>query len=111
MSEVVIDVEQREHERFKVEFPLTYKLGKILLTGSTVDACNQGIRIESYVSPKKAPKVFKMLYKNPRYKLEIEYVYEGKSYVRDAEVRHFEVAYSGSGSYRFTIGFFIPRIE
>jgi hypothetical protein len=101
----------RRYERSWIEFPVVYTIGKITLTGSTVNACNEGIMVESYLSSKTAFKVFRILNKNPGYRLEMEYTYEGNTFLRDAEIRHFHVDFSGGEPYRITLGFWIPKLE
>lgn len=103
--------EQRKYERSWVEFPVIYKIGRNTLTGSTVNACNEGILVESYLSSKTALRIFKILNKKSVYRLELEYTYEGNTYLRDAEIKHFHLDFSGSEPYRFTVGFCIPKIE
>jgi len=103
--------EQRKHERSWVEFPVVYRIGGNLITGSTVNVCNEGMLVESYLSSKTALRVFKILNKKPGYRLELEYTFERNTYRRNAEIRHFHADFSGSEPYRFTVGFWVPRIE
>jgi hypothetical protein len=111
MAEDRNDTEQRKHERLWVEFPVVYKIGRHTLTGSTVNASNEGILVESYLSSKTAFKIFKILNKKPAYHLTAEYTVGEKTYRRDAVVKHFHADFSGAQPYRFTVGLWIPRIE
>ena len=110
MAEERMGTEQRQYERVEVEFPVVYNIGKNTVTGSTLNACNEGILVESYLSSKTALKIFKTLNKNPEYWLEVEYTYEGNTYRRNAQIRHFHSDFSGYEPYRFRVGFYIPKI-
>lgn len=111
MTEGERDLEQRKHERIWVEFPVVYEIGGHTITGSTVNVSREGMLVESYLSSKTAFKVFKILNRKPNYRLEMEYTYEGKTYRRDAEIKHFHADFSGTEPYRFTVGFHVPKIE
>ena len=106
-----LKVEQREFERLWVEFPVVYRVGWHTVTGSTVNASSQGLMVESYLSSKSASKVFNTLNKKTGYRVEVEYTYQGKTYRRNAEIKHFHLDFAGSQPYRFTVGFWIPRRE
>ena len=106
-----LKIEQREQERTWVEFPVTYKIGRCKITGSTVNACSQGMMVESYLSSRSAARVFKILRKKPNYHLKLNYEYKGSSHQRPAEVKHFHFDFSGSEPYRFTAGFRMRSIE
>jgi len=109
MAEESMGTERRKHERFGVEFPLSYKIGRRTLIGSTVNACNEGMMVESYLSSRAALKVLRILEKIPNYRLEVEFSYEGNTDLRDVEIKHFHLEFSGSEAYRFTVGFWLPR--
>jgi hypothetical protein len=111
MSEKESREEKRRFERLLADLPVIYKIGRHTLTGTTVNVSNEGLFVESSLSAKTASNVFKTLCKNPKYRLEMEYSYQGRAYVRDAEVKHFHMDSSGSGPYRLKIGFWIPRME
>ena len=111
MREKELPEEKRRFERLDVDLPVIYKIGRYTLTGTTVNVSNEGLFVESSLSAKTASRVFKILYKNPKYRLEMEYSYQDRAYVRDAEVKHFHMDSSGSGPYRLKIGFWIPPME
>lgn len=111
MGEEGLVTERRKHERFPVEFPLSYKIGGKTLGGSTVNVCNEGILVESFLSSKTALKVFKTLEKNPNHRLEVEFTYDGNTDLRDVEIKHFHLDFSGSEAYRLTVGFHLPRAK
>ncbi len=104
-----VAADQREHERVYVEFPVVYTIGRNTLTGSTVNASNEGMMVESYVSSRTALRVFKILCKKPGFHLIVEYTYKENTYLRASEIRHFHLDYSGSEPYRLTVGFWIPK--
>jgi hypothetical protein len=54
MVEEDTGTEQRTTERFWVELPVLYKIGRNTVTGSTVNVCNEGMLVESYLSSKTA---------------------------------------------------------
>lgn len=111
MSDKKPSEEKRQYERLQVDFPVVYKVGSNTLTGTTVNVSNQGILVESSLSAKTASVVFKILNRKPEYRLEVEYSYRGRTFLRDAQVKHFHIDSSGSGPYRLRIGFWIPKIE
>ncbi|NIQ39314.1 MAG: hypothetical protein GTN81_12080 [Proteobacteria bacterium] len=102
-------IERRKQRRFPVELPLSYKIGKKTFIGSTVNACDEGIMVESYLSPKGALSVFKILEKSPDYRMGVTFSYEGNIDRRDAEIKHFHLDSVGNEAYRFTVGFWLPK--
>jgi hypothetical protein len=104
-------VRPRKYERVPAEWPVSYKIGKNAVTGSTVNVCKEGMMVRSYLYSKKAIKVFKALNKEPGCRLEVEYTCEGNTYCRDARIMHFHFDFSGGNPYQATIGFWIPKIE
>jgi len=103
--------DRRRHERFCVEFPLTYRIGRRTLMGNAVNVCNEGIMVESYLSSRAALEVFKILKSKPNYRLGVEFSYEGNTDLRDVQVKHFHLDFSGSEAYRFTVGFWLSRVD
>jgi len=111
MADVMTDSEQRKAERLWIESPVVYRIGRNTLTGSMVNASNEGILAESCLSSRKAMRVFRILNRKPGYRLEVKYSLGPKTYLREAEIRHFHFDFSGRDPYRFTVGFWIPKIE
>jgi hypothetical protein len=101
--------ERRRHERFPVEFPLNYKIGRKTLMGNALNVCSEGILVESYLSSRAALEMIKLLKKRPHDRLGVEFTYEGNRDVRDVEIKHFHLHFSGSEAYRLTVGFWLPR--
>ena len=104
-------IERRKQQRLSVEFPLSYKIGRKTLIGCAVNASNQGMMIESFLSSRMALEMFKMLGKMPSYRLEVEFSYEGNIDLRDAVIKHFHFDFAGYEAYRFTIGFRLLEAE
>jgi len=111
MTEESRGIERRKHQRVGVELPLSYRIGRKTLVGSAVNACDEGMMVESYLSPKGALELFKILEKRPNYRLEVEFTYEGNTDLRDVEIKHFHLDFSGCEAYRFTVGFWLPKME
>ena len=104
-------LDQRKNRRFWIEFPVTYRIGGKQYTGRTINACNEGMMVESSLSLKAAYRVFKILTKGCNNHIDLEYVYKDKTRRRKAEIKHFHLDFSGTEPYRLTLGFFIPRID
>ena len=102
--------EQRRHERLRAEWPVVYKIGRNTHTGTTVNVSNEGILVESFLSSKAVSKILTILMRTPGYSLEVEYTCEGETYRRDAKLMHFHLDCSGREPYRFTVGFWIPKV-
>ena len=111
MAPDLMDTDRRKNERFSVEFPLTYRIGKKTLLGNTVNVCHEGILVESYLSSRTAFGVFNILKNAQNFRLGVEFTYEGKADLRDVEIKHFHLDYSGCEAYRFTVGFWLPRVR
>ena len=109
MAEESPSAEQRGYERFVVEVPVSFRIGGIDLSGTTVNASDEGMLVEFYLSSKAALTIFKTLNKKPNHRLEVEYLYEQERYVREAEITHFQLIFPGSEPYRFKVGFWIPK--
>ncbi len=103
--------ERRKQERVPVELPLSYTIGTKTLIGSTVNACDEGMMVESYLSSRMALKVFKILDKIPDYRMGVEFTYEGNTERRNVEIKHFHLDFSGSEAYRLTVGFWLPMTK
>ena len=103
-------LDQRKNRRFWIEFPVMYRIGGKRYTGSTINACNEGMMVESSLALKDVNKVFKILIKARHNHVDLEYIYKDKAWRRKAEIKHFHLDFSGTQSYRLTLGFFIPRM-
>jgi hypothetical protein len=77
--------------------------------GNAVNVCHEGLMVESFLCSGTALKVFKALKKQPSQRLEVEFTYSGDTDLRDVEVKHFHLDFSGAEAYRLTVGFYLPR--
>jgi hypothetical protein len=109
MAEESQTIERRKQVRFPAEFPLSYKIGRTTVGGNAVNVCHEGLMVESFLCSGTALKVFKALKKQPSQRLEVEFTYSGDTDLRDVEVKHFHLDFSGAEAYRLTVGFYLPR--
>jgi hypothetical protein len=103
--------ERRKHGRVSFELPVLYEIGKVDLTGTTANVCNEGMLVETHLPSRRALEVFETLFRNEKHRLGIRYIHKGKTYVRDAEIKHFHLSSSGGGRCRLLAGFWVPRIR
>ena len=101
--------DRRKHERIDVEFPLTYKIGRKTLMGNALNVCNEGIFVESFLSSRAALDLFRILKRKPHHRMDVEFTYEGNRDLRDVQIKHFHLDFSGREAYRFTVGFWLPK--
>jgi hypothetical protein len=101
--------ERRKYERFQVDFPMCFKIGRNNYTGRTVDACDEGLMIECLLSSKAALAVFKTLKEKQNPSLKVEFTFEEGTFLRDVEVRHFRFDFSGDDPYQFRAGLWFPK--
>jgi len=109
MAEDIIYLDERKSKRLFVKCPLDYEIGGIDLKGVTVNACSEGIMVESSLPLRTAFQIFMILDENPNYQTELEFALEGKTHVIEAEIRHFHLDFSGTKPYFFRVGFRFPR--
>lgn len=101
--------ERRRYKRVSVEFPVTYKIRGTTVLGRAVNACNEGMMVESYLALKTALQILEILKKKRRYQLRIEFTHK-RSYRTEGEIRHFHLDFSGIEPCRSLVGFCIPRM-
>jgi len=104
------DHERRKHKRVAVDFPVTYKIWGTTVRGRALNACNEGMMVESSLDLEMARKILEVIGKNGENRLEVEFTYR-KPYRAEAEIRHFRLAPSGPTRYRSEVGLFMPRIR
>jgi len=102
---------ERKYERVPVKFPVVYEIGGVTLTGTTVNVCNEGMMVESYVPSRRLTEVFEILTKNENCRLPVRCIHGGKTYLREAEVKHFHLHSSGTGPCRLMVGFLLPIVD
>lgn len=109
MATIDTNGERRKYKRVSIELPVTYKIRGTTVLGRTVNACNEGMMVESYVGLNTALQVLGILKKKRRYRLGIEFTHK-KTYRTEAEIRHFHLDFSGNEPCRSVVGFFVPKI-
>ena len=101
--------ERRKYKRVSVEVPVTYKIKGTTVLGRSVNACNEGMLVESYLALKTAFHILGILRKKGRHCLKLEFTHK-KTYRTEGEIRHFHLDFSGIEPCRSLVGFFIPKI-
>lgn len=101
--------ERRRYKRVAVEFPVTYKIRGSTILGRSVNACNEGMMVESNVALKTAFQILGILRRKRRPRLKIEFTHK-RTYRTEGEIRHFHLDFSGTEPCRSLVGFFIPKI-
>jgi len=109
MAVVDTSGERRKYKRVLIEFPVTYKIRGTTVMGRAMNACNEGMMVESYVGLKTAFQILGMLRKKRRHRLSVEFTHK-KTYRAEAEIRHFHLDFSGNERCRSVVGFFMPGI-
>jgi hypothetical protein len=102
--------ERRKYKRVPVEFPVTYKIRGTTILGRSVNACNEGLMVESNVALKTAFQILGILRKKRKSRLRLDFTHK-KPYRTEGEIRHFHLDYSGIEPCRSLVGFFIPSLE
>ena len=102
---------RRKYERVSVDFPVVYRIKNMNILGRAMNASNEGMMVESYLSLKTAEQILQFWDKNRGYKLNMRFTYRSKAYRPEAEIRHFHLDFLGKERCRYLAGFFIPKIE
>jgi len=102
--------DRRRYKRVAIEFPVICRIRGIAVLGWSVNACNQGILVESFLPLKTAIRILGILNRKQNHSLEMEFTYK-KTYRAEAEIRHFHLEFSGHKRCRSLIGLLMPRIE
>jgi hypothetical protein len=105
MGENIIDLDRRKYRRVPIECPVDYRIGAINLKGVTVNAGSEGIIVKSSVSLETAFEIFKTLDNEPNYHTDLEIDSEGRTYLIDAETKHFHLDSSDDKGYVLRVGF------
>ncbi|MBW2059226.1 MAG: hypothetical protein JRH07_11535 [Deltaproteobacteria bacterium] len=109
MTAVDASTERRRFKRVSIEFPVSYKIRGTTILGRAINACNQGMMVESYVGVKTALQILGMMKKKRRSRVGLEFTHK-KTYRTEAEIRHFHFDFSGSEPCRSVVGFYMPEI-
>jgi hypothetical protein len=101
--------ERRKYRRVSIDFPVSYKIHGTTVLGRAMDACNEGMKVESYIPLKTALRMLTTLRKKRKVRLHLEFTYK-RTYRTQGEIRHFHLDFSGNEPCRSVLGFFVPKI-
>jgi len=102
--------ERRKHKRVEINFPVTYKIRRTTVMGRAVNACNEGMLVESFLALRTAFQILGILTKKRKHRINVEFTFKKRTYRTEAEMRHFHLDFSGSEPCRSELGFHMPRI-
>ena len=106
----ILKEDRRRYTRVSVDFPVVYRIKTRNVLGRAMNACNEGMMIDAYLSLETAAQLLQSLAKNRRYKLPVRFTYKNKAYRSEAEIRHFHLDFLGNERCRNLAGFFIPKM-
>jgi hypothetical protein len=102
--------ERRRYKRISAGFPVSYRVKGTTIMGKAINACNEGILVESHLDLKTAFQIVGMLRKKRRQRFKIEFSHK-QTYKTEGEIRHFHLDFSGTEPCRSLAGFFVPKME
>ncbi len=103
--------DRRKYKRVAVDFPVVFKISRRSVLGKAVNACNEGMMVESNLPLETAVKILKTLAKKRDHRLDVRFTHNKKPYRPEAEIRHFHLDLFGNGMCRSVAGFFMPTIR
>jgi hypothetical protein len=103
--------ELRKFRRVSVDFPVTYRLKGRAYLGKAVDACNEGMMVESLLGLNQALRLFHLLAAKEEGKVELKFTTNDRAYRAEGEMKHFRLCFFGRQPFRAELGLFLPRIE
>ena len=102
--------DRRKHKRVPVDFPVVCRIRGTPVLGWSVNACNRGMLVTSYLPLKTAIRILGVLNRTRSYPVEVEFTHN-KSYRAEAEIKHFHIELSSEGRCRSFIGLFMSKVE
>ncbi len=102
---------RRKYKRVAVDFPVVFKINRRSVLGKALNACNEGMMVESNLPLETAVQILKTLAKKKSRKLDVRFTYNKKTYRPEAEIKHFHLDLFGNGMCRSVAGFFMPTIR
>jgi len=102
--------ERRRFKRVPVDFPAAFDVHGTPVPGWALNACNEGMMVESVMSLDMALHILYRLKKSGRDHLFLEFSHKG-THRTEAEIKHIHLQFLGGRLCRSQIGFFIPRIR
>ena len=106
----ILKEDRRRYTRVSVDFPVVYRIKTRNVLGRAMNACNEGMMIDAYLSLETAAQLLQSLAKNRRYKLPVRFTYKNKAYRSEAEIMHFHLDFIRNKQCRSVAGIFMPRI-
>ena len=105
-----ISDDRRKHKRVAVDTPVVCRIRETPVLGWSVNACNRGMMVRSYLPLKIAIRILGVLNKNRNYPVEVEFTHN-KNYRAEAEIKHFHLDISPGDRCLSSIGLHLSRIE
>jgi hypothetical protein len=106
-----MNTDRRRHKRVPVDFPVVCKFQGKTVLGQAVNACNEGILVESYVGLEPALHLLKNLANNGKQNVGLRFGYKMKAYRTSAELKHCRLHFLGTEVLRAELGFFVPKMQ
>jgi hypothetical protein len=111
MGRETMKLGRRKYRRVSTDFPVVYRIQGTRLLGKVVNACNEGMMVESYVGQRQALHILENLANNGERNVELKFTHKKKAYRIDGEMRHCHIHSFGSEPFRAQLGLFLPRID
>jgi len=102
--------ERRKYKRVLVDFPATYQVHGMPVSGRAFNACNRGMLIESLMSLDMAIHILYRLKKSGINHFVLGFTLK-ETYWAEAELRHFHLRFLGDRLCKSRLGFFISKIR
>jgi hypothetical protein len=102
--------DRRRHRRVPIDFPVVCHIRGTPVLGWSVNACNQGMMVRSYLPLKTVIQILGMLNKNRTCPVELEFTHK-REYRAEAEIKHFHIEFSQDERCQSSIGLLMSRIE
>ena len=110
MSDRNTGEERRKFRRIPVDFPASYEIHGTTVYGWALNACNEGMLVESFMSLDMALHLLDRLKKEGGKRLFLEFTHRGP-HRAEAEMKHFHLHFLGRRLCRSQLGFFMPKIQ
>jgi hypothetical protein len=111
MGRETMKLGRRRYRRVSTDFPVVYRIQGTSLLGKVVNACNEGMMVESYLGPEAALRILQILACETGNNVDLKFTYKNKAYRAEGEMKHFHLQFFGREPFRAQLGFFLPQIE
>jgi len=105
-----ISDDRRKHKRVAVDFPVVCRIRETPVLGWSVNACNRGLMVRSYLPLKSVIRILGILNKNRSCPVELEFPLR-RNYRAEAQIKHFHLEISSGDRCLSLIGLHLSRIE